>query len=52
MEEMIARRNQEDDKDPFASDVDEEQTEENEACVDSDESGTSDDSGTISDEEQ
>ena len=51
MEEMIARRNQ-DDEDPFASDVDKEKTEENEDCVDSDESGTGDDSGTTSDEEQ
>ena len=46
MEEMIATRNQEVDEDPVASDVDEEETEENEACVDSD------DSGTASDEEQ
>ena len=45
MEEMIARRNQEGDKDSFASDVHKVLTEENEACVDSD------DSGTISDEE-
>ena len=46
MEEMIATRNKEVDKDPFASDVDEEETEENEACFDSD------DYGTTSDEEQ
>ena len=40
MEEMIAERNQEVDEDPLASDVDEEETEEKEGCVDSDDSGT------------
>ena len=40
MEKMIATRNQEVDEDPFASDMDEEKTEENEACVDSDDSET------------
>ena len=48
MEEMIAERNQEVDQDPFASDVAEEETEENKACVDSNDSGTT---GTSDDEQ-
>ena len=51
MEKIISARDQEDEDNPFASDIDEEETEENEACIDSDDSANSDSESTSDDDQ-